>query len=75
MAFLVAADVRRPALPVRAVRVSSLRPRGVLKLRRAIHRVAPTANNTTVTELSGINTAHTSGESRPAAAMETPTTF
>jgi hypothetical protein len=42
---------------------------------RAIQRVAPMANNTTVTELSGIKTAHTSGDNSPAAAMETPTTL
>ena len=46
-----------------------------LNVRRAIHRVAPMANNTTVTELSGIKTAQTSGDNKPAAAMEIPTTL
>jgi hypothetical protein len=46
-----------------------------LKEQPAIQRVAPMANNTTVTELSGIKTAQTSGDNKPAAAMETPTTL
>jgi hypothetical protein len=41
--------------------------------RRAAARVARTANATTVTELSGIRIAETSGESRPLTANESPT--
>jgi hypothetical protein len=44
-------------------------------VRRAIHRVAPIANTTTLTELNGINTAHIRGDNSPAAAMEIPTTL
>ena len=43
--------------------------------RRSAQVVAPHANATTVIELNGIRTAHTTGESRPDAAMATPITF
>ena len=39
------------------------------------HSIPSTEKTTTVRELRGINTAHTTGERRPEAAMEMPTTL
>jgi hypothetical protein len=51
---------------------SEFRISGYVFILRAAQVAMPHANNTTLTELSGIRTAHTTGDKIPAAAILTP---